>query len=88
MSGRKLIAKTIVTCGSDLDAEHEVVMPRSLRGSSMAGTPSQLFNPPFVQSLQFHPDGQYLATGGGDGSVHIYRFPYNRVMCVDDVGSH
>lgn len=33
---------------------------------------SQLFNPPFVHSVEFTPDGRYLAAGLGDSGVVVF----------------
>lgn len=33
---------------------------------------SQLFNPPFVHSVDFTPDGRYLAAGLGDSGVVVF----------------
>eukprot|EP00940_MAST-03C_sp_MAST-3C-sp2_P002084 g2084.t1 len=37
-----------------------------------AASGSQLFNPPFVYSLSFSPDGRYFAAGLGDSTVSVH----------------
>ncbi|CAM0140873.1 unnamed protein product [Umbelopsis sp. WA50703] len=33
----------------------------------------QMVNPPFVYALRFHPNGEWVASGLGDGSVHLLK---------------
>lgn len=35
------------------------------------GSSPQIFNPPFVYSLQISADGQWIAAGLGDGSIQL-----------------
>lgn len=32
-----------------------------------------MVNPPFVYALRFHPTGEWVASGLGDGSIHVLK---------------
>ncbi len=80
---RSSVSTVTVPAGDALAAELAAIRAGSGGGGGGGGgedvdsfasaeTPSQMMNPPFVQSLHFSADGRYLASAGGDGSVHVY----------------
>jgi hypothetical protein len=83
LTNRACTTKVVVSSADDLAHEVGLTMDTGSSSSSSSSSdgvavvasvvsPTQSLNPPFVQALHFSPNGRLLATGGGDGSCHVF----------------
>jgi hypothetical protein len=69
-SKRKWVEGSLESLGADLGGKHEAAV--MVADSSSGESRMLLSDTPFLQALAFHPDGDRLATGHGEGSVNLW----------------